>query len=954
MADLLDPADFPELFQVMSTQPGPPSVSGLDVDVLLHQELDPDTLDFSATFNPADWEPWILTRGRRRGTQVFRHLVNRKYYRDTLPEGYGLIGTQILSTLSSKEYDVREVDVRVLDQASRILGRPVTIEQLARLAGAFPGDRIRGTVPVGRQTGIAFRVTGSKPVSYSSRRILEPGPPPHLLNAGFNVDHEEDWGKGLATRMLVTQVNEAVKLGGLAYITTFAAGEGDGYRHKRSSGGYYTWARLGYNARIDDEMARDLREPYKSAETLHELMAMPGGPDHWLRYGKGFTGMFSLGEGSRSLAILRTYASAKGLTVAFAESDPDTLDFSRSFNPADWQPWTLTRGRRQGTQVFRHLVNRKMYRDTLPEGYEVQGQQIVPVQVASPGAIPPVRRFPTAEELNAGFIRKLNVGDDIQTGSSPVFKVRVGAQDWFVKQVMPYKSAQDQPFSLDNEVLISQAAQEAGVPAAEVASTTFLGKKAIVTPWYEGKALIDFPDYEDVLARRPPQEIAQHAAFAYLAGIIDRHLGNYFLTSAGRLLAIDHELLQYSGYTDRSLIDHNELVDYNPHRFLLSADMVARLLTCVPSLLQGLESSGRTTQADGVRQRAADLEQVAKLPHATLLTLRDLASSRGAGAPPVHLSTEPDPDTIDFSRAFNPADWQPWTLTRGRRQGTQVFRHLVNRKMYRDTLPEGYTHDGTQVLPVPGGPTAPPVTQEFPFPTADELNAGAVRHLHVGDVYVGGHWPAYQVTVGGQQYFVKKVFPGQPEKAAVALANEVLISQAAQKAGVPVLPVTVLPFQGEDTVREPSLVSTWQAGEALADLLNGLAKLEALPKDVISRHVAFAYLAGIRDRHLGNYFLTSDGKLLTIDHEMLQDADFYEDRYLISLNGLIHDTPLSYPLSSSLIQQILTSVPILQQGLHAAGREDQVQRVKKRARDLEQVARIPNATLQHLLDLASS
>jgi hypothetical protein len=121
MADLLDLADFPELFQALPTKLGHPSVSGLDVDVLLYQEADPDTLDFSATFNPADWEPWILTRGRRKGTQVFRHLKNRKYYRDTLPEGYGLIGTQILSTLSSKEYDVREVDVRVLDQASRIL-----------------------------------------------------------------------------------------------------------------------------------------------------------------------------------------------------------------------------------------------------------------------------------------------------------------------------------------------------------------------------------------------------------------------------------------------------------------------------------------------------------------------------------------------------------------------------------------------------------------------------------------------------------------------------------------------------------------------------------------------------------------------------------------------------------------------------------------------------------------
>jgi hypothetical protein len=312
------------------------------------------------------------------------------------------------------------------------------------------------------------------------------------------------------------------------------------------------------------------------------------------------------------------------------DSDPDTLDFSRSFNPADWEPWVLTRGRRKGTQVFRHLVNRKMYRDTLPDGYTLAGNQIVPatlVPSSSPGF-----QFPTSETLNAGVIRPLTRGEDVQTGTSPLFEVKVGDQKYFVKHILSHKVGLDNTLAAANEDLISRAAQEAGVPVLPVALIPFQGKEALVAPWQEGKALVDFPDTLEVLKRLPVEDVARQGAFAYLTGIWDRHLGNYFLTEDGRLLSIDHEFLQKPFLMDQTLLDNNELLDRRLQEYPLSPEMAQQLLACVPTMLQEFQASGRDDEARRLQKRARDLEQAARIPHATLGHLRDFASVRGVWA----------------------------------------------------------------------------------------------------------------------------------------------------------------------------------------------------------------------------------------------------------------------------------------------------------------------------------
>lgn len=94
--------------------------------------------------------------------------------------------------------------------------------------------------------------------------------------------------------------------------------------------GAYTWARLGYNARLDeinpdlmDKLRKEaqapqyhdeLRQALNTVETLNELILV-GGEELWRKSHEEFWGDFDLNPTSDSVAILRKYVEDKGIEL---------------------------------------------------------------------------------------------------------------------------------------------------------------------------------------------------------------------------------------------------------------------------------------------------------------------------------------------------------------------------------------------------------------------------------------------------------------------------------------------------------------------------------------------------------------------------------------------------------------------------------------------------------------
>jgi GNAT superfamily N-acetyltransferase len=255
-----------------------------------------------------------------------------------------------------------------VETVSDILGHDVDRPVMARLAGAIPGSKVIA-YDIGGPIALVCNALAGEPPAWESSAVLFPGHPLRLHLGIVRVASGER-GSGLGTQILSTIISEAAKQG-IHHVTLTADGRGDGTLEKREVSGYYTWARLGFDGPVAFSEG-----PFQHVSSLHELLDLPGGREYWYRQGSKYQGIFDLREGSRSRAILRAYAQAKGLTIDFSypdeEADPVPADFSRPFDPTGWVPWILTRGRRRGTPVYK---KGREYRDFLP-AHPLERQQL--------------------------------------------------------------------------------------------------------------------------------------------------------------------------------------------------------------------------------------------------------------------------------------------------------------------------------------------------------------------------------------------------------------------------------------------------------------------------------------------------------------------------------------------------------------------------------------------------
>lgn len=181
-----------------------------------------------------------------------------------------------------------------------VFGRQLTKGELASLVGAPHDAKVTLQLGYGAENSFEVHVRSTEMHAIRDFRRNSKGEVV-VHNAWFETFKT---GTGLGTKVLGRQVEQAAKLGVKELQLT--AGKGSGMV------GYYTWARLGYNANIPSSVARSLPAGMKSAKTVNDLMQTSKGRDFWKTHGIQMDMKFDLSAGSLSRRTLAAYVKETG------------------------------------------------------------------------------------------------------------------------------------------------------------------------------------------------------------------------------------------------------------------------------------------------------------------------------------------------------------------------------------------------------------------------------------------------------------------------------------------------------------------------------------------------------------------------------------------------------------------------------------------------------------------
>lgn len=208
---------------------------------------------------------------------------------------------------SSRGIAVSDAEVR--DFTEQHLGRRMSRGDVARAAGALPGNTVEIVLGSGDRIGVEIEIHNPDPddphpIGTAFRSVY----PDHVDNDGINIA-ERYQGRGIGLQIFSSQVEAAAKLG-FSKIRTQAIGEPSPVRGDRSNGSW-TWARMGYDGPIPNAG----RGP-QGERTIHELMSTPAGTAWWKANYGAFSGTFDLRPGSTSMRVLSEYRRLKEAELA--------------------------------------------------------------------------------------------------------------------------------------------------------------------------------------------------------------------------------------------------------------------------------------------------------------------------------------------------------------------------------------------------------------------------------------------------------------------------------------------------------------------------------------------------------------------------------------------------------------------------------------------------------------
>lgn len=202
-----------------------------------------------------------------------------------------------------------------------LFGRDVSNGDIGSLVGAQAGDSI---VLGAYQESVSFRLTSAMHThgapAYTAQRLLYRDVETHRLvmqNDNITV-REGERGQGVGTRIFARQVAALSSLG-VTEIRTVASGVGPAYGMSGGYNGYYTWARLGYDAPFSWQdyahgaLPAAIPRSVRAARTIQSLVRSVQGRDWWREHGRTFDGVFDLTASSPSMRALRAYLRQHGI-----------------------------------------------------------------------------------------------------------------------------------------------------------------------------------------------------------------------------------------------------------------------------------------------------------------------------------------------------------------------------------------------------------------------------------------------------------------------------------------------------------------------------------------------------------------------------------------------------------------------------------------------------------------
>lgn len=189
-----------------------------------------------------------------------------------------------------------------------VLGKEYTSEQLASLTGmdSLPeGIEKQGVIVEVQDDGsVHVATTGGRNAVVSAEYVLSKDKDGKLVSKtqGFFLRPEHQ-GKGIGTSVLSGQVTNLRAAG-------FDRMELRAMRGKNMNG-YYTWARLGYDADLPVRFIPDRPPNLQSATRISDLMRTQEGRNWWKENGATTNMSFDLDENSQSSRVLDAYTEAR-------------------------------------------------------------------------------------------------------------------------------------------------------------------------------------------------------------------------------------------------------------------------------------------------------------------------------------------------------------------------------------------------------------------------------------------------------------------------------------------------------------------------------------------------------------------------------------------------------------------------------------------------------------------
>lgn len=211
-------------------------------------------------------------------------------------------------------------DLDVDELAVQCFGRELAPHEYGELVGAPAGAIVEVVADNGQ-----IKISTTHPLydGVQSREIYEWEGRALIYNESFSL--RDDAPTGFGGRVFAQEVACAQRLGATAMLT-YASGEA-----ASRFNGYYSWAVMGYQAAIPDDVQARLRREaelgdvpadWAAVDTIQGLM-LKGRAAHrwWRKNGHDFTGQFDLEPGSCSLYVLDEFVRRHGIVLADAQDD---------------------------------------------------------------------------------------------------------------------------------------------------------------------------------------------------------------------------------------------------------------------------------------------------------------------------------------------------------------------------------------------------------------------------------------------------------------------------------------------------------------------------------------------------------------------------------------------------------------------------------------------------------